>query len=155
MKPRQESLGQTFVRRPICDRQRLENVHEAHSAVIGVQTAQAGIAEAVENEPARAPRPGLYRLAGGTRSRLGVASDLVERAGERLAHDRGHDVALAEFLNQTPAVSRTHAESGAESRLHLGAAEALDLKPREEAALDLADIAAGGTAGFPEKPLEL
>ena len=115
------------------------------------------IGQPVEQQVAASLRGERDGLTGRAGSGLPAVPERLPRAGQGVTHHRGHDVAFAfaEVRDQTARVSGAHAHGGAQSRLHLGGGEALDLKPGEEAPLALLDVSADRTARLPEQPFEL
>ena len=61
---------------------------------------------------------------------------------------------LTDLLDEPARVDRTHAHAGAQPRLYLGDAEALDLKPGKEAPLRLLDVRTRRASRLAKQPLE-
>jgi hypothetical protein len=130
----------------------VQEVPEADAVVIGVKARMAGVRQPFEQHAAPSLRAEGDGLAGRAWSGLAAVAQNLARAGQRVTHNRGHDVAvaLAEVVDQTARVARTHAHAGAQARLHRGGGETLDLKPGEEAPLALLDGSADRAARLPE-----
>ena len=104
---RSEPLGKQPERGAVGNLGGVQEVSETDAVVIGIEAGVTGIRQPVEQHVAPSLRAEGDSLAGWAGSGVAAASERLARAGQSVAHHRGHDVAfaVAQIVDETARVA--------------------------------------------------